>query len=301
MTSSEIPPGYIQRENAEAVVGKSPKTIFRHIKKAIETGGDKEITEHCCLQLLDGTVIEGTHVASMKQIDDYRREGKVPSWYIDPDFFREYFSPKEAPATGPSKQPDTEPTPSRTVGEGTGPSVDPAIIDQYELRLKEKDEQIAELRRDKTDLRQQLQANTNLTERITNLLSHSQLAALGVPEGMQSKPDISDNRSAASEIVEAEVLEAAPGKDKPSEEPHAGEEGTGATEATNNALPKKAKQTKATTKRTPRKTSKKKRGSKKAPPRKARPTVKVEPPKPAKKKKWYNTPIGELFSGRKDA
>lgn len=217
MNTSQMPANYIKRENSEASFGRNPKTVFRHIKKAIEQGSEKHrvLLEHCCLQLLDGEIVAGTNVTSMSQIDEYRQQGRVPSWYVDADFFADYFKSLQAPASHPDQKTpkaDSEGTNVRETSDSPG-TVDRAIIQQYELRLAEKDDQIEELRIDKNDLRQQLKANTNLTERITGLLSHSQLAALGVPEGMQAA---SQPRHATTnaKVIEGKVSEDTPAESK---------------------------------------------------------------------------------------
>lgn len=244
MTSSDLPENFVQREHAEPEVGKSSKTMFRHIKEAIEAPKKKHegMLEHCCVQLLDGDVIMGTDVDSVNEIDQYRREGKVPTWYVDPVFFRRYFSKKKKP--GDTTEPAAAQQPVLP-GKETGTSghevtattrVDSHIIEQYEARLREKDERIAELKEDKKDLQadkrelnQQLRSNTNLTERITGLLSHSQLAALGVPRSAESQKGVTESEPSATaplkpdvidvpqpeEIEDAELV----GNDSPEEEP----------------------------------------------------------------------------------
>ena len=299
MNTSQMPANYIKRENSEASFGRNPKTVFRHIKKAIEQGNEKQkvLLEHCCLQLLDGEIVAGIDVTSMSQIDEYRQQGRVPSWYVDADFFADYFKFLQSPGSQPDqKTPKTGPEGTNVGGTSDSPgTVDRAIIQQYELRLAEKDEQIEELRIDKNDLRQQLRANTNLTERITGLLSHSQLAALGVPEGMQavskSSPATTNMKVIEGEVSEETTVESQQHTERGDRE---GEKGSQASEVPTPVPSRKSPQARPISKQ--RKDSL----NKKAPSKKKQGTKKPSSRKksPARKTSFWKRDIRDLLSRR---
>ena len=105
MAFTKVRSNYIRRELAKEAVQRDPKSIYRAIKKAIEADDNsndektrklKTLLQHCQLELKkDGEVIEGTKVESMEQIDDFRREGRSPYWYLDPVEFRNFFDSED--------------------------------------------------------------------------------------------------------------------------------------------------------------------------------------------------------------
>lgn len=200
MPTSKIPDHYIKREDAEQAIGKSPKTIYRRIKKAIETEDSdlKVLLDHCKLELIDGEVINGRQVTSMEEIDHYRQEGRVPTWHIDPEELARYFQTTESPKAREGSRHAANEIVASTGGEKSPGLLDPRIIEQYEERIKEKDERISELNRDKDHLRGELAAFTELTNKITGLLGHSQLKALGLPTTESQRRD--------SAVSDAEVI-----------------------------------------------------------------------------------------------
>jgi len=156
-TPNQIRSGYIKREDAAESVGRSPKTIYRHIKKAIQSSDEssKALLDHCQLQLLDGEVLDGRQVESMELIDQHRSKGRVPTWYLDPQPFADHFNQTQNRSDGDSPERSVA-KPSR----GATATSDGRLVEQYEQRIKEKDERIEELQKDKQQLRVQLNTGT---------------------------------------------------------------------------------------------------------------------------------------------
>ena len=183
MMHSTIPSHYIRREHAKEPVGRNPKTIYRYIKRAIETNdadieatnNDDEYTmrlkarlkvlkallSHCSLELKrDGKVIDGTNVQSMKQIDQFRREGRIPMWHIDPAQFRNFFESETSNTSNESKPPHDAEKSKAESGQAATPTKD-AEHDKIEKLYKE---QIAQMKIHADLLTKELKiAHTNLS------------------------------------------------------------------------------------------------------------------------------------------
>lgn len=278
MSVATIPPHYVKREDAESAIGKSPKTIYRHIKKAIEcdgsnpkTGRLKGLLDHCLLELLDGEIIGGRDVTGMEQIDRFRSDGRVPTWHIDPDKFTEYFQSRVPPSDASKKSEERK---SDTAPRMSDEHLDARIIEQYEERLKEKEERIGELMIDKNELRQQLSSVTELTNKITGLLGHSQLKALGLPTTAESN-ERRDNETRDRSVIMVDR----PQESTPASTPGAAREQDTAPAANPNS-PEKGSEGKPKS----RKTARKKKSA--AKPKKA---ANKQPPPPEPPTSFFST------------
>ena len=182
------PAGYLTRPEAAKLYNRSQRALERDLDTALRVG-DRDVLSHFRLVTKDGEIRQAPEV-TIEEVKELVSEGMTPVWYVEEPWLLETYGRKGEPKPQPAQPSAATTRPGDSTDGDGGSIVEPAsapapstsqgidLSGMYRDQLREKQEEIRQLRRE-LDIKNEQIRDANERTRESNVLMKELQKMLG--------------------------------------------------------------------------------------------------------------------------